>query len=124
MVSDTDELVWDLHEPGRGVVTVNADKSKAVIGFGGGKRFDLAGVIIEPGATMQDGWSVVAVTVMTGDLHAPACRLLVTATGEAENTHMGWKNPEKISVGKNWVKRRRWWKVFPRASLCHFPCRP
>lgn len=100
--ADTGELVWDLSNKGRGVVTVNAPKSKAVIGYGGGKRFDLGGVILEPGATMQDGWCTVSVTAMEGDISAGNSRLLITATGYAENTGMGWKSTEKNSVGRNW----------------------
>ena len=73
-VSDTHELDWDLRWKDRGVVTVNAAMSKAVIGFGGGKRFDLGGIIIEPGPTMQDGWSAITVTAMEGSFAAPPCR--------------------------------------------------
>jgi hypothetical protein len=101
-VSDTNELDWDLRLRDRGVVTVNAAKNKAVIGFGGGKRFDLGGIIIEPGPTMQDGWSVITVTAMEGGFGAPPCRALITATGYVENTRMGWKNPEKSTVGNDW----------------------
>lgn len=100
--SDTGELAWDVREKARGVVTVNAEESKAVIGFGGGKRFDLAGVVIEPGPTRQAGWSAITVTAMEGDFGKPPCRMLVTATGSAENTKMGWKNAEKSTVGKDW----------------------
>jgi hypothetical protein len=114
-VSDTGELIWDLTEKGRGVVTVNAQNSKAVIGFAGGKRFELGGVVIEPGQTMQDGWCAITLTVMDGSLPTrpssrvprPA-RLLITATGYAENTDMGWKEvpgyPPKSSCGRNWGK--------------------
>ena len=101
-VSDTEELVWDVRDQKRGVVTVNAEKSKAVIGFGGGKRFDLGGVVVEPGPTLQDGWSAITVTAMEGGFRKPPCRVLITATGGAENTGMGWKNPEKSTVGKDW----------------------
>jgi hypothetical protein len=112
-VSDTGELIWDLTEKGRGVVTVNAQNSKAVIGFAGGKRFELGGVVIEPGQTMQDGWCAITVTVMDGSLPTrPSSRvprpvrLLITATGYAENTDMGWKEvpgyPPKSSCGRNW----------------------
>jgi hypothetical protein len=99
--SDTGELLWDLSAKGRGVVTVNAPRSKAVIGYGGGKRFDLAGVVVEPGSTAQDGWGVVTLTVMEGNLPGPG-RLLVTATGSAENTGMKWKSAARDSVGRNW----------------------
>lgn len=101
-VSDTGELVWDLGRVDRGVVTVNTPRSKAVIGFGGGRRFDLGGVVFEPGPTMQDGWSVVTLTQMEGEPLRPPARWLITATGYVENSKMGWKNPEKNSVGKDW----------------------
>jgi hypothetical protein len=98
LVSDTGELVWDVREKGCGVVTVNTAKSKAVIGFGGGKRFDLGGMVIEPGATRQDGWGMITATELQPS------RWLVTATGSAENAAMQWKNPEHSSVGRNWGK--------------------
>ena len=101
-VSDTGELVWDRSRKERGVVTVDAARSKAVIGFGGGKRFGLGSVVIEPGASRQAGWSAITVTAMEGDFSKPPCRMLVTATGLAENTRMGWKNPEHSTVGRDW----------------------
>jgi hypothetical protein len=114
-VSDTGELIWDLTEKGRGVVTVNAQNSKAVIGFADGKRFELGGIVIEPGQTMQDGWCAISLTVMDGSLPTRPSprvprpvRLLITATGYAENTEMGWKEvsgyPPKSSCGRNWGK--------------------
>jgi hypothetical protein len=101
-VSDTSELCWDVRDKERGAVTVDAARSKAVIGFVGGKRFDLAGVVIEPGATQQAGWSAITVTAMEGEFGKPPCRMLITATGSAENTKMGWKGPEKNTVGIDW----------------------
>ncbi|MCX6908704.1 MAG: hypothetical protein NTY01_11760 [Verrucomicrobia bacterium] len=100
-VSDTGELVWDVSTKARGVVTVNVPKSKAVIGYGACNRYDLGGVIVEPGPTLQNGWSAITLTVMEGDRIAPPCRLLITATGDAENTNMVWANEEKTVVKKN-----------------------
>jgi hypothetical protein len=100
-VSDTGELVWDLSEPGRGVVTVNTPRSKAVIGFGGGKRFELGPVVIEPGDGLQKGWSAITVTAMEGPESAPT-KWLIIATGQTENTGMKWQNTEKSSVGRDW----------------------
>lgn len=100
LVSDTGELVWDLSNKQRGVVTVNSTRSKAVIGFGGGRRFDLGEITIEPGQGVQDGWSTITATA-TSDAGSPA-RWLITATGYAENTGMKWKNAEKSSVGRAW----------------------
>lgn len=101
-VSDTKELFWDLSRKGRGVVTVNTPRSKAVIGYGGGQRFDLGGVVIEPGATAQDGWCTVTVTAREGNLAGGPAQLLVTATGLAQNTGMKWKTAAKDSVGRDW----------------------
>jgi hypothetical protein len=101
-VSDTGELVWDLGRKGRGVVTVNTVRSKAVIGYGGGRRFKLGELIIEPGETVQDGWSAVTLTAMAGGLAGGPARVLVTATGYAENAGMKWKSADKDSVGRNW----------------------
>jgi hypothetical protein len=103
--SDTGQLLWDLSHPGRGVVTVNSPKSKAVIGYASGQRFDLGGIVIEPGPTVQDGWCAITVTAMTGEIGAGHSRLLVTATGTAENTDMRWTSPAHESVAGNWGRR-------------------
>jgi hypothetical protein len=100
-VSDTGELVWNLSTKARGVVTVNVPKSKAVIGYGEGKRYELGGVVVEPGPTLQNGWSAITLTVMEGDCIARPCRLLITATGDAKNMNMVWANEEKTVVKKN-----------------------
>lgn len=99
--SDTGEFDWDLGDKGRGVVTINTAHSKAVIGFGGGKRFDLGGTVVEPGASMQNGWAAISLTAIDADAATPS-RWLITATGQAENTGQKWKSPEKNSVGRNW----------------------
>lgn len=104
-VSDTNELVWDLSEEGRGLVTVNTPRSKAVIGFSAGKSIKLGNVIIESQETLQKGWSAITLTAMKGDMEGKgSAEILITATGYAENTDMGWKNPEKSSVGRDWGK--------------------
>lgn len=98
--SDTGELLWDVSMEKRGVVTVNTARSKAVIGFGAGKRFALGEVTIEPGETIQDGFSVITLTAR--DDEAQGRRWMLTATGYAENSGMGWKNAERSSVGRDW----------------------
>ncbi len=94
--SDTSELVWDATDEKRGLVTINSPRTKGVIGYGGGRKFRLGGVTIEPGATLQDGWSTITVSAMTPK------SFLVTATGSAENAGMGWKDAKKSTVGRDW----------------------
>ena len=116
LTADTGELVWDLSATNRGVVVVNAPRSKAVIGFGGGRRFDFGPVTLEPAQGLQDGWSAITLTEQVPG------RWLLTATGYAENTGMKWKNAERSSVGRDWgqapsrvegVAARLTWKIAP-----------
>ncbi|HMJ90816.1 MAG TPA: carbohydrate binding domain-containing protein, partial [Candidatus Acidoferrum sp.] len=94
-IADNGQLIWDISDPRRGVVTINSDATRGVIGYGGGKKFALRDITIEPGATMQDGWSTITVNSFGKSF-------LITATGLTENTGMGWKNAEKNSVGRDW----------------------
>ncbi len=100
--ADTGELLWDQRTPQRGVVTVDTDRSKAVIGFGGGQRYALGTVTVEPGPTLQDGWSTLSLTAMDGTLTAAPARVLITATGYLQNTNQVWSSLEHSSVGRNW----------------------
>ncbi len=94
--ADTGELTWDLSRPGRGVVVVNSARSKAVIGHGGGRRFDLDPFVLEPGPGLQSGWSAITITEKEPN------HWFVTATGYAENTGMKWKDDQRSSVGRAW----------------------
>jgi hypothetical protein len=100
--SDTGEVACDLGDPAGGLLTVNAPRAKAVIGFGAGKTFALGDVILKPGPTIQRGFSVITVSAVRGDgFRAPGTAILVTATGYVENRGMGW-NADKTSVGSQW----------------------
>ena len=101
-VSDTGQLEWDLRRPGHGVVTVDTPRSKALVGYGAGRRYELGGILIEPGQTRQDGWSALTLTAIEGDLATAPSRWLITATGYVENTNMGWKDAGHTSVGNDW----------------------
>jgi hypothetical protein len=100
--SDTGQLVYDLADQAAGVLTVNAPRAKAVVGFGAGKTFVLGDVVLRPGPTMQRGFSVItASAVRGGDFHAPGASILLTATGSVENQGMRW-NAERTTVGTHW----------------------
>ncbi len=58
-------------------------------------------------ANTRQGWGCFQFTVLDRDERvdfATAKRILITATGDIENTGMGWKNAEKTSVGRDWGK--------------------
>jgi hypothetical protein len=88
--SDTREIVWDTTMSGKGLLTVDANRTKWVVGFGGGKTVDLSGFVITPGATLQNGFSAIAITAMDGTSFSSATKLVLTALGTEQNTGMTW----------------------------------
>jgi hypothetical protein len=124
IASDTGELLWDVSAEGRGIVTVDTPRSKAVIGFGAGRRFDLGGIIVEPGDTRQDGFSAVTLTAMEGDLAgADACRMLVTAAGHFQNTDWGWERlgDERVTLRTSWGEAPTLVEVVPARIVLPAP---
>ena len=110
--SDTGQLVWDVSRPGKGVVTVDTPRTKAVIGFVDGRSFELGGLTITPGTTVQD-WCTVAVTLLEGESFSRSGRAIVVVTGYAENTGMCWKNNQKNTVGRDWGRAPSLVEVVP-----------
>ncbi|OPZ22831.1 MAG: Carbohydrate binding domain protein [candidate division BRC1 bacterium ADurb.BinA364] len=101
-VSDTGELTYDLSNKDAGALVVNTARSKAVVGFGAGREFDLGDLVLRPGPTMQNGFSTITASAVSGaDFRSPGARILLTATGYVENTDMGW-NKDRTSVGTKW----------------------
>jgi hypothetical protein len=82
-------------------VTINTPRSKALIGKIPPSPCQMGEVAIGAGRNLQN-WAAVTVTAMDGADFASPGRVLITATGYAENTAMGWKNPEKTTVGTEW----------------------
>ena len=70
------------------------------------KQFHYGKLFVTTDATRQN-WACYQVTVLDRDKRADfktAKRILITATGDIENTGMGWKNAAKTSVGRDWGK--------------------
>ena len=99
VMSDTGELVWDTENR---VAVVNTPASKAVVGALHGRTFRLGDLSISPGASQE--WACIQLTVIDGADFAHARRILITATGAAENTGMKWRDAAKTSVGTDWGK--------------------
>lgn len=88
--SDTGEIRWDTSVANRGVVVVDAPRSKWVFGYGGDRTFELDGVTIRPGASLQNGFAAIAITSLDDEPIATARRLVVTALGATTNTDARW----------------------------------
>lgn len=103
IVSDTGQLAWDLTRAGKGVVTIDTPRTKAVVGFIDRRTFDLGGVVIAPDTTRQD-WATIGLTLLDGaDWGSPTgAQAVLVATGDQENTGQIWKDATRTSVGANW----------------------
>jgi hypothetical protein len=101
LTSDTGELKWDLTSAGRGVVTINTPRTKAVLGYVTNRLWQLGEVTLAP-ATNQLGWCTLGATLTRGNSFTNDCNVLVVASGWWENTGQVWKNANKDSVGHQW----------------------
>ncbi|MBO3841735.1 MAG: carbohydrate binding domain-containing protein [Candidatus Brockarchaeota archaeon] len=86
--SDTREVTWDTSYAGRGIITVNTSRSIAAIGFSGDRSLDFGALVIDPGETLLEGWSIITVTVLEGESLESWNRLLLIAAGYVTNTGM------------------------------------
>ena len=101
--SDTDELIWRLPSKDQGRLEMRSPRSKVLIGHADGQTVDLGqGVQVDVKKTLNN-WCTVSLTLLEGESfdRAPG-RALLVATGYTENSGMGWKNPQKDTVGNNW----------------------
>ncbi|MCC7493199.1 MAG: carbohydrate binding domain-containing protein [Fimbriimonadaceae bacterium] len=100
IVSRGGQLTW--HTVGdRGAVRIDTPRSKAWIGQIAKGPQELGEIVLELEPNLQN-WAAVTLTeIDAADLTAPK-RILVTATGYAENTAMGWKSAAKDTVGNQW----------------------
>ena len=101
LTSDTSELKWDLASAGRGVVTVNTPRTKAVLGYATNRVWNLGELTLTPGSNHL-GWCSLAATLTRGSSFTNDCTALVVASGWWENTGQVWKDANKDSVGNSW----------------------
>jgi len=101
LTSDTGELKWDLAAAGRGVVTVNTPRTKAVLGYATNRVWNLGELAFAPGSN-QLGWCTLGATLTRGESFTNDCTALIVASGWWENTGQVWKNSSKDSVGNQW----------------------
>ncbi|GMV97744.1 MAG: hypothetical protein AMXMBFR83_20990 [Phycisphaerae bacterium] len=101
-VSDTGEIEWDRRQRDRGVVTINAPRVKAAIGFFGDRAVSLGPVTFAPADGAPPLWRTLCLSLIEGESFSAPGRALLVATGDAENTGMVWKDAERSSVGRQW----------------------
>ena len=93
IVSDTGQLRWYHGQPRTGLVTVDTEKSQALIGFTGKTRVTTANL----SADITNEFASLILTALDGHSIAQAGKLLLTTTARAANTDMTW-NSERTSL--------------------------
>lgn len=89
------------NEGDRGVVTVDAPRSKLLVTSALPGKFDLGDVSIDAAGNSLNS-AVISLTALDGPDFKSRGKVLVTAAGRAENTGMAWKSDAHDSVGRNW----------------------
>ncbi|HWI59689.1 MAG TPA: carbohydrate binding domain-containing protein, partial [Bacillota bacterium] len=101
LTSDTGELRWDLSQSGKGLVTMNTPRTKALLGYADNRAVNLGGLTLRP-ATTQLGWCTLGATLVRGEVFTNDCTLLIVASGWWENTGQVWTDTNKVSVANKW----------------------
>ncbi|MFQ3667260.1 MAG: hypothetical protein SNJ61_00005 [Fimbriimonadaceae bacterium] len=87
-------------DPGQRVLTVDAPKSKTVVGFVAERSFSLDGFRIEFGS-FENRFAAATLVPTDGLPIASSKRMLLTVGARVENTDMGW-NAARDSVSDRW----------------------
>ncbi len=99
--SDTGQLVWDVSEADRAVISVNTPRTRALTGFTDGASYTLGDVTIEPAMTRR-GRSSIALTLLEGTSFQDDARGFITAAGDQQNTDQQWTDATESSVADEW----------------------
>ncbi len=86
--SDNGQVIWDVSRKNGGVIIVNTSRSLALIGFCGNGKYNFNGLVIEPGMTVLNGWSVITFSVISGENFEEWKSLLMVAAGYTVNSNM------------------------------------
>jgi len=102
--SDTGQLRWDLSKPGAGYFVADTPRTKLFTGFVRGRQFTLGDVTLRIGPTRLD-WATVSMVAIDGeDVGGKPGRVLIAATGLAQNT-----DAQLEDLGDNRVTLRNRW---------------
>ncbi len=93
-------LRWTGQGTDDALYTVDAPRSKVMVGFLGGRKVELPGWQVQMART-DSNFAALALTARDANPIRQSRGLLLTAVGRVENTNMGW-NAQRNSVGRNW----------------------
>jgi hypothetical protein len=101
--SDTGELRWDASQKAAGFFTADTPRTKLFTGFVAGRTFDLGNVKLKIAQTRLD-WATVSMVCIDGPGFDKPGRILIAATGVAENTGAKLRQLDggNVTLGNQW----------------------
>ena len=98
VTSDTKELTWYHRPEEKGLVTIETDKSQALVGFVKGNDKTLKNLSVN----VKNEFCAIVLTSLDGKSLADSSRLLLVTTARSSNTEMKWneKRTSLLSWGK------------------------
>lgn len=88
IVSDTGQLTWNVSKSGQGAVTVNSQRTQALIGFSAAERTTPANL----SASVSNPFCAITLVSLDGKPIPSSSRLLLTAGSRVANTSMQWNS--------------------------------
>jgi hypothetical protein len=101
--SDTGQLRWDASIDGAGYFTVDAARTRLFTGFVRNRKFRIGDIDLEIGQTRLD-WATVSMVCIDGEGFDRPGRILITATGEMQNTDAQLEvlQANRVTLQKGW----------------------
>jgi hypothetical protein len=102
-VSDTGQLRWDVAQQGAGFFVADTPRTKLFTGFVRGRTFELGDVRLKIGPTRLD-WATVSMVCIDGEGFDKPGRVLIAATGLAQNQGAELKRlgGDDVTLGNQW----------------------
>jgi hypothetical protein len=88
IASDTGELTWYTSPPNEGVVTINTDRTQALIGFIGANRHSLGNL----SAQISNKFASIVISSLDSKPLGESDKILLTAGSRVANTGMKWND--------------------------------
>ncbi len=102
-VSDTDQLVWDLSKNAGGFFVADTMRTKLFTGFVSNQTLSLGDVQLRIGETRLN-WATVSMVCIDGPGFSQPGRILVAATGWAQNSNAQLEtlHDNRVTLGARW----------------------
>ncbi len=96
------EFIWDRTQPNAGLITIDTERTKVLLGYTEDDVIEMNGLRIK--TVREREWQIIGLTSQDEDplpLNVSQ-KILLIANGKTENTNMGWTDTNYNSVSTSW----------------------